>query len=266
MGTRISYTQGTPNWIDLQSPDVEASKRFYSALFGWNFVSSMLEDSKYWVADLNGLFVAGISGHNPENTPVEVPARWNTYIAADRIDTVLSRVGGAGGTVVTPAFDLPPLGRMAWVADPSGADFGIWQASRRIGARLVKEPGALAWNELVTDNQAVAVPFYEEIFGSVAREAQLGGVRYTYFTVDGVDVAGSTPPLISTALNHWHVYFAVANLDSTLSVAKAQGASVIVASFDLPVGRVAVLRDPQGAFFSIVRPTSAKLATFRHRG
>ena len=37
MPQRTSYQQGTPSWVDLQTPDPDAAKTFYSALFGWTY-------------------------------------------------------------------------------------------------------------------------------------------------------------------------------------------------------------------------------------
>jgi predicted enzyme related to lactoylglutathione lyase len=54
--------------------------------------------------------------------------------------------------------------------------------------------------------------------------------------------------------NHWHVYFAIADADATAARATELGGSVLVPPFDTPVGRIAVLRDPQGAVFSVLQP------------
>jgi uncharacterized protein len=54
--------------------------------------------------------------------------------------------------------------------------------------------------------------------------------------------------------NHWHVYFAVADADATVARATELGGSILVEPFDTPVGRMAVIRDPQGATFSIIQP------------
>jgi predicted enzyme related to lactoylglutathione lyase len=49
------------------------------------------------------------------------------------------------------------------------------------------------------------------------------------------------------------VYFAVADADATAAKATESGGTVIAAPFDTPVGRMAVLSDPQGAAFSIIQ-------------
>ena len=255
MVERTSYTPGTPNWIDLQSPDVTASRTFYGALFGWAFENAMGDEGEYWMASLRDLPVAAIGGHNPENTAPDAPARWNTYIASDRIDDVVAATADAGGTVVLPAFDVPGAGRMAWIADPSGPDVGLWQAAGHIGSRLVNEHGAPVWNELITTGLDSALPFYKSVLGIDAVTTQMGEGEYTILRVDGVDVGGATRPPMPEAPNHWHVYFAVDSADDTAAKAEALGATVIVAPFDIPtVGRAAVLHDPQGGFFSVLQP------------
>jgi predicted enzyme related to lactoylglutathione lyase len=57
--------------------------------------------------------------------------------------------------------------------------------------------------------------------------------------------------------NHWHVDFAVDDADATAAKAAAEGGQVVVEPFDIPsVGRCAVLTDPQGATFSVLRLAS----------
>ncbi len=53
---------------------------------------------------------------------------------------------------------------------------------------------------------------------------------------------------------HWSVYFAVDDTDAMTSKAESLGAKVMVPPSDIPeVGRFAVLQDPQGAVFNIIR-------------
>jgi predicted enzyme related to lactoylglutathione lyase len=57
---------------------------------------------------------------------------------------------------------------------------------------------------------------------------------------------------------HWMVYFAVDDVDATSARVKELGGEVVVGPDDIPkVGRFAVLRDPQGAHFSVIKPQPA---------
>jgi uncharacterized protein len=53
--------------------------------------------------------------------------------------------------------------------------------------------------------------------------------------------------------NHWMVYFAVTDTDAVAARCTELGGQVPVPPTDIPVGRFAVLNDPQGGHFSIIR-------------
>ena len=158
MPGRTSYTQGTPNWVDLQTTNQDAAKAFYSGLFGWTYDDQpMGEGQVYSMAMLGGHQVAAISSQPPEMAAAGAPPMWNTYLAVDSVDDATAKVEAAGGKVAMAPFDIMDAGRMAFVMDPAGAPVALWQANQHIGATLVNEPGTLSWNELITaDPGAIA--------------------------------------------------------------------------------------------------------------
>jgi predicted enzyme related to lactoylglutathione lyase len=127
-----SYDPGTPCWVDLASPDVEASKRFYSAVFGWEAETQFDGDQPvYALFTLEGLTVAGLGGQQPGMEGM--PPVWNTYIAVDDCSVVAEAVVAAGGAVMAPPMQVMAAGEMAVLADPTGAVFSVWKiaTSRR---------------------------------------------------------------------------------------------------------------------------------------
>ena len=255
MPKRTSYAQGTPSWVDLQTTDQEAAKSFYSGLFGWTYDDQpMPQGAVYSMAQIDQDNVAAIAPQPPEMAAQGVPPMWNTYIAVDSVDDAVAKVEAAGGQIAMPAFDIPDAGRMAFVLDPGGAAAGLWQAGQHIGASRVNEPGAVVWNELITADPAGSTGFYRQIVGLNASDMEMEGQKYTVFEAGGKQVGGTTPPQMPGTPNHWHVYFATADADATAARATELGGSVLVPPFDTPVGRIAVLRDPQGAAFSILQP------------
>jgi predicted enzyme related to lactoylglutathione lyase len=253
MPKRTSYAQGTPSWVDLQTTDQEAAKTFYSGLFGWTYDDQpMPPDAVYSMAQIDQENVAAIAPQPPELRGV--PPMWNTYIAVDSVDDAVARVEAAGGQIAMPAFDVAEAGRMAFVLDPGGAAVGLWQAGQHIGASRVNEPGALVWNELITADPPGSTGFYQQVIGLTSSDMEMEGQKYTVFETGGQQVGGTTPPQMPGTPNHWHVYFATADADATAAKATELGGSVLVAPFDTPVGRIAVLRDPQGATFSVLQP------------
>jgi len=232
MPERTSYAQGTPNWVDLQTTDQPAAKQFYAGLFGWTYDDQpMGEGAVYSMAKLGDKDVAAIAPQSPELKAAGAPPMWNTYIAVDSADEAAARVEAAGGQVAMPPFDVMDAGRMAFVLDPSGAAVALWQANQHIGSTLVNEPGTVTWNELITTDPA-AIKFYEQVLGVTTSTVDMGPGEYTLF----------------------HVNFAVEDADATAAKATELGGSVMVAPFDTPVGRIAILTDPQGAVFSVLKP------------
>jgi len=256
MPQRTSYAQGTPNWVDLQTTDQDAAKSFYGKLFDWSFDDqAMPGGAVYSMAVKNGAVVAAIAPQSPEMQAQGVPPMWNTYIAVDDVDAATSRARAAGGQVAMEPFDVMEAGRMSFVIDPTGAAIGLWQAKGHIGATLVNEPGTVIWNELLTDNGEAATTFYGEVVGLSAEATDMGAGPYTLLKVGDDMVGGSMPPPMEGVPNHWHVYFAVENIDDAVAEATGLGASVVNGPFQTPIGPMATLRDPQGAYFSLFAPS-----------
>jgi predicted enzyme related to lactoylglutathione lyase len=259
MPEHASYAQGTPSWVDLSSPDVEASVAFYGALFGWDSSAATqppADSGGYQIFTLRGKRVAGAA---PLMEPGQ-PIAWSTYIAVDDADEVAAKAVEAGGQVVVQPMDVMQAGRMAFVVDTSGAAVGIWQAREHIGAELVNEPGTVGWNELQTRDIAAAEAFYPAVFGVEAAPWENAGTQYTVWNVAGRPVGGllemddKWPPEVPA---HWLTYFIVQDADATAAQAAALGGVIHLEPFDVPnIGRIAVLADPHGASFGIMAPTA----------
>ena len=256
MPNKTGYVQGTPDWVDLQTTDQAAAKRYYAALFGWAYEDgSMPQGGVYSMAILHGETVAAIVPM-PPGTREGMPPMWNTYLAVDDVDSAVANVGPADGQVLMPPTDIGDAGRMAFVADPTGAAVGLWQARRHIGATLVGDTGAVVWNELLTDKPEAALAFYQAVVGITHSTMNMApGQDYILLNVGDDNVGGCAEPPMPGVPNHWHVYFAVDDADATAVKAGAEGGSVAAEPFDIPsVGRTAVLTDPQGAMFSALQP------------
>ncbi|WP_328973035.1 VOC family protein [Streptomyces sp. NBC_00239] len=260
-----SYRPGTPCWTDLMVPDQQAALDFYRDLFGWQGEIGPAEQGGYSVCTLKGQPVAGImKAMNPDGTVPDPlpPAAWTTYLATDDADAVATASTAAGGNTVMPVMDVMNLGRMAVLADPTGAAYGVWQAGTFPGAGIVNEPGAMIWNELATTDTKAAAAYYEAVLPVGTAPSEIPGTEeygYTELKVNDRAVGGimgldqhpeGTPP-------HWMVYFDVDDADSVQAAAERAGATVLAPAFDMPVGRMAVLADPQGAVFAVIKTSDA---------
>lgn len=114
MPTRDETPLGAPAWIDLASSDLEKSKAFYSALFGWTLQDAGPEYGGYINAHKDGKAVAGMITNNPE---WNAPDAWTTYFATDDIDATLQKAVAHGGTNCLPPWKFHSLA--TWPFSPT---------------------------------------------------------------------------------------------------------------------------------------------------
>lgn len=262
-----SYPEGVPSWIDTEQADVEAAAEFYSGLFGWTFEDVMPPGApgRYLIAKLDGQDVAGLAG-SAGGTP-----RWSTYIAVDDADAAVQRLTAAGATVLSAPADAGEGGRSAALTDPQGVEFRLWQAKRRLGAQAVNAPGSWNFSDLHTDDPTAAFAFYSGAFGWKVDDVGFGlmvrrpGYGDHLAATSDPDIRErqaeiSAPPGFEDAIAwvapmapgeppHWHVTFAVADRDQTVTDAKRLGAEVL-RQRETEWTRDALIRDPQGAEFT----------------
>jgi uncharacterized protein len=251
MAERTEYAPGIPNWVDLQTSDQAGAKEFYTALFGWSYDDQPIdENSVYSMSTIRGKHAAAIAPLPPQQG---IPPHWNTYVAAADVDATVGRVSGAGGTVVMPPMDVMDAGRMAVIADPTGAMICVWQAKNNIGAQVVNEPGAFTWSELSTSDVDTAGAFYSKVFGWTPQQP-FPDMDYTVFQNGDRVIGGAMKSPVEGMPSYWLVYFDVDDTDATVQTARGKGATIMVEPTDIPeVGRFAVITDPQGATFGVIK-------------
>ena len=273
MPERVGFPAGVPAWIDLRQPDPGSAASFYSGLFGWRYENRMSSGSpSYMVASLDGRDVAAIGA------PIgpQIGQGWNTYIAVESADATAAKVRKAGGTVIADAADLDGVGRVAICADPSSAVIGLWQPGTIAGAAAVNRPGTWNFSELRTREVENAKRFYGAVFGWEVDEVDMGAMSGMMVRLPGYAdfleqfdpgirerhaAFGAPPgfsecvawflPLAEADAPHWSITFAVADTDAVAGIARELGGSVIVEPYDVAPVRSAVLRDPQGATFTV---------------
>jgi uncharacterized protein len=158
MSERDGYQAGVPCWVASVYPDPEKAVAFYTELFGWEAEETMGANSpgKYYLCRLRGRDVAAV-GSQRGGDASPVPA-WETYIWVESADEAAANVTGAGGSVVMEPFDLLDAARIAVLADPAGAVFGVWRPGGHRGAQLVNEAGAWSMSALSTSDPDIRHP------------------------------------------------------------------------------------------------------------
>jgi len=248
MGERSGYTPGTFCWVDLVSADQDASKAFYTGLFGWDYQDLPIGDGAFYsVAQLEGKPVAAIV---PLPDP-SVPPHWNCYVSVEDADATAARAQELGATVVLPAGDVGDSGRLAVIQDPHGAVLSVWEPREHFGAGLVNVPGALSWNDLLTSDVEASARFYRDLFGWQVDEIPGAGGQY-WSIANGEIKNGGLMPSPPGGHPAWNLYFAVEDAEATAARAVELGAQTVMGPMDVPGGRFVVLSDPQDAAFSVL--------------
>jgi predicted enzyme related to lactoylglutathione lyase len=247
-----SYPPGTPSWVDHATKDLEASNSFYGTLFGWEADDQGEDMGHYTIMRKGGKTVAG----NMKAMMEGQPSAWVSYVSVANADATMDLAKKAGAMVFLEPMDVADIGRMAIFADPTGAAIGIWEPKTFQGAELANEAGSFAWNELNTRDVPAAKTFYTEVFGWQPSDLDMEGMQYTEWKLADRTVAGmmAMPDMVPAEVPaHWLVYFAVDDTDAAVSTAAGLGATTFVPPTDIPPGRFAVLADPDGAAFAVIK-------------
>ena len=246
-----AWGDGTPCWVDLGVADIPKACAFYADLFGWEAHQGPPEAGGYALCLKDGRQVAGIG---PKMGSPEQPSAWTTYLATSDADETARSITSAGGRVLVAPMDVMDQGRMAMVADPGGATFGLWQARQHPGVQLANEPGSLTWNENLSRDFDGNKAFYQAVFGYEFGDIG-AGFRYATLKLGGSEVGGigeldAGAPAEAPA--RWSVYFAVEDTDAAVTRAAGLGGTTVRPAWDSPYGRIAVVADDHGAVFSLI--------------
>jgi predicted enzyme related to lactoylglutathione lyase len=261
MSERDSYNDGEFAWVNLLTTDIDAAARFYGDLIGWEFEpvpGSPGETQGFGFFTYDGKQVAGGGLVQQEGQP---PV-WLSHVKTSDIDASAQKVTEAGGTVIVGPFEiLGEAGRMAVCQDAEGAVFSLFQPNRHNGAELVNEIGAWSWNNLMTRDLDQAKDFYGAVFGWEASHSdeappdvlnwQVQGQRWPE-GLGGLMKIGSDMPL--DAPPHWQVYFLVPDMDAAVETTTSAGGKLLFGPLELPIAKLAVFTDPQGAAFALMEP------------
>ena len=245
--TTLATTSGKFVWHEHVSPDPKQAEGFYTQLFGWGTEVFKPGEVDYVMISSGGQSHGGF-GKAMEGAP---PPHWLSHVAVENLEETIEKAKDAGGSLAAGPWDMAEVGRIAIIADPQGAYVSLYQPE---GDGPAAE-GVFVWDELGTSDVDGAQRFYEEVFGWTTSELgpEYGGYRIFNRAETGIAGLMSLPDESMPA--QWQPYVAVDDPDRTTAQATELGASALMEPMDVPnVGRIAVLRDPQGAQFGIIKP------------
>lgn len=254
---------GTFAWIVLSTSDPSGAIAFYRRVFGWEAIETEITT----VLAKAGEPVAAVMDYRKNDRIQKDPVNWLPFVRVEDIAVTTARILELGGSLLVPSRNVH-FGRAAAVRGVTGEAIGLWQTPGPAGgAPVLMDARVCGWFELVTREPEKAAAFYRAAFGW--RVGDEGG--YTFIGDESgqfggiVELAGdwedyaflaaigrargekwSIPP-------HWMPFFSVDDCEAFTDAAEELGAHVTGRPESLhTLGTFAVLRDPQGVYFSVL--------------
>lgn len=128
IGSEVVNEPVSLSWNELMTRDLESSKAFYGALFGWQPETTTEGPVPYTMWNLGGQPVGGMI-EITDDWPMQPPNAWGVYFAVEDLDATLAKLKELGGSVVVEPMEAP-VGRFAGAVDPQGAFFSVIQLAQ----------------------------------------------------------------------------------------------------------------------------------------
>ncbi len=235
------------SWVDLAAKDFDTQVAFYNDMMGWTTFKAPGTDYTMFMVDDQP--VAGIMPLSPGMG--EMPSVWSTYVNVADAAATCEKAKQAGGSILQEPFEITETGRIAVIADPAGAVICVFQGGSA-GFKLLDEPGAPCWFEVMSHDATASIGFYEELFGWQP-EKMPGPMDYTIFKLGDAGIGGCMQigdPIPADIPSHWQVSFSIdGEISQFMAKAIDKGATVMMGPMETEYGHGAVMMDPGGASF-----------------
>ena len=230
-------------WHELQTPDVEGARRFYTDLLGWKIEVWKPEDADYPMILVESAAHGGFQRMHPDSG---IAPRWVPYVLVEDADATAARARDSGASVRVEPFTVRDVGRLTFVVDSEDAEIAgvVRQPSRP------RPEGVFVWDELHVEDVESAKRYYSEVFGWTIDDAD---DAYTVFRTGELPVAGLTRRSNTLPVPTWFTYLATDDIDAAMGRARELGATVCDDVRHMEdVGRYARIQDPVGAFVGLL--------------
>ncbi len=254
-----SYSHGQFCWAELVAKDMPSAILFYNNVMNWKTtdLNASCDDSMPHVQfESLGQPVAGLIQMNESLREAGLPSVWNSYVCVDDLEFSLDKAVQLGGRITCPATSAGEHGLIGFVQDPTGGIIGLWQKGTHGGESLRGDINAVCWNELASRNSIAACEFYSALFGWTFRDNPMAPAPYFIIqSADGEEIGGIMQMTDDWGdmPSHWTIYFNVEEVDATAAKVQEMDGALVIAPFDTPVGRIAVMADNQAAAFNVIR-------------
>jgi predicted enzyme related to lactoylglutathione lyase len=107
------------NYVEFPVRNIEATKDFFSTVFGWSFVDYGPEYTAFSNAGIEGGFFKSDLTVSTRNGSALI------VFFSNNLELTQSKIENAGGSIIRPIF-LFPGGRRFHFSDPNGNEYAVW--------------------------------------------------------------------------------------------------------------------------------------------
>lgn len=124
----MGRAHGTFAWHDLLTTDVEKAKAFFTATLGWTYEDYQLEGELYFVIKSGEEMVGGLGTLGQGYLDTD-QSYWIAFLEVNEIDGRFAFALEQGATAIRAPHDVPGIGRICVLRDPTGALIGWMQTA-----------------------------------------------------------------------------------------------------------------------------------------
>jgi predicted enzyme related to lactoylglutathione lyase len=232
-------------WHNLITPDAEAARDFYSAVFGWELET--MAGGAYTTVSHRGRALGGIVDASKQQNPPRSGV-WLAGVSVPNVDDTLSRAVGAGAKQILAPTDISEVGRIAVIIDPDGAVLQLVDSKGGDPPDAPALENTWLWHEMISNDPGASAEFYRSLLGYEVTALGDDDPSYRLLSREGVPRAGILENPFEDTRPAWVPYIRVENPSALLPKVEANGGRVIIQpSEKLRAGTVALILDPSGA-------------------
>jgi predicted enzyme related to lactoylglutathione lyase len=240
----VAATGGASNlfYFVIPAPDLERSKAFYGALFGWVIDGGSLGGHISNITPSGGLMPGG------------APDERSVFITVDDVEVSAAKVVELGGRVDGEVQTAEPG---TWVScrDNQGTQFHLQDPKGGAHVDYARNPqpgsshGDLFYFSLPVADGEIGRRFYSEVFGwDLGEPGSEGGMNARNVTIEGGIGAGREG-------DHVELWFRVDDINAAVNTVTELGGEASEV-FDTPEGLIAQCADDQGVEFGLAQPAA----------
>jgi len=110
--------------VELNTTDISKAKAFYGSLFEWKLEDVPMGPATYTMIGVG----QGTGGGMLQQAAPGAPSAWLAYVLVDDIEAATTKAKSLGATVMQDVTEVPGMGWLSIIIDPTGAALGLWKA------------------------------------------------------------------------------------------------------------------------------------------